>query len=260
MSPQTLGQINFSHDTIQLVSAKLSKLDALIKALLGNRRVPRKTLKQCIGLLIWATSVALRLRSWLAPLYSDLNSPPGSMRSIPPQMWSAFSSPPGSMHSIPPQIWSAFRASLNKDLRLQNPGSFKVAPCAALRTSRECLALASQHGCASRTLTTPTLAFPSQANNVLLGWRHAFGTRLFSPWRGQQLQALAAADACAEDDLVGIGGWAITSSQVIWFAKTWNMQDIRAVWPCLVKPGQRCIACFETLAQLALLQATVNGR
>ena len=42
----------------------------------------------------------------------------------------------------------------------------------------------------------------------------------------------------------------------IWFAETWNMQDIRAVWPCLVKPGQRHTACFETLAQLALLQAT----
>ena len=58
----------------QLVSAKLTKLDALIKALLGNRRVPRKTLEQCIRLLIWATSIALHLRSWLAPLYSDLNS------------------------------------------------------------------------------------------------------------------------------------------------------------------------------------------
>ena len=69
--------------------------------------------------------------------------------------------------------------------------------------------------------------------------------------RPHQLQALAAADACAEDDLVGIGGWAITSSP-----ETWNMQDIRAAWPCLVKPRQRRIACFETLAQLALLQAT----
>ena len=59
-----------------------------------------------------------------------------------------------------------------------------------------------------------------------------------------------------EDDLVGIGGWAITSCQVVWFAETQNMQDIRAVWPCLVKPGQRYIACFKTLAQLALLQAT----
>ena len=72
-------EINFSHDTIQLMSAKLAKLDALIKSLLGSRRVPRKTLEQCIGLLIWATSIALHLRSWLAPLYADLNSPPGSI-------------------------------------------------------------------------------------------------------------------------------------------------------------------------------------
>ena len=82
-------EINFSHDTIQLMSAKLTKLDALIKALLGSKRVLRKTLEQC---LIWATSIALHLRSWLAPLYSDLRS-------------------------IPPQMWPAFRASLNKDLK-----------------------------------------------------------------------------------------------------------------------------------------------
>ena len=43
--------------------------------------------------------------------------------------------------------------------------------------------------------------------------------------RPRELQALAATDACAEDDLVGIGGWAITSSQVVWFAETWNTQD-----------------------------------
>ena len=103
-------EINFSHDTIQLVSAKLTKLDALIKSLLGNRRVPRKTLEQCIGLLIWATSIALHLRSWLAPLYSDLNSPPGSM------------------HLIPPQLWSAFRASLNKDLKTSQACGSQWAP------------------------------------------------------------------------------------------------------------------------------------
>ena len=30
-------EINFSHDTIQLMSAKLAKLDALIKSVLGSR-------------------------------------------------------------------------------------------------------------------------------------------------------------------------------------------------------------------------------
>ena len=45
-------EINFSHDTIQLVSAKLMKLDALIKALLGSKRVLVKTLEQCTHLLV----------------------------------------------------------------------------------------------------------------------------------------------------------------------------------------------------------------
>ena len=123
------------------------------------------TLGQCIGLLIWATSIAL-LRSWLAPLYSDLNSPPGLMRLIPPQMW------------------SAFRASLNKDLKTSHslPGlsitvapkfwKFQVAPCTALRTSRGCPALANPRGCASRTPITHILAFPSQASNASHGRRY----------------------------------------------------------------------------------------
>ena len=69
--------------------------------------------------------------------------------------------------------------------------------------------------------------------------------------RPRQLQALAATNACAEDEMVGIGGWAITSSQVVWFAETWNARHTSRV-----KPAQRYSACFETLAQLALLQAT----
>ena len=36
-------EINFSHDTIQLMSSKLGKLDALIKSLLGSRRALQDT-------------------------------------------------------------------------------------------------------------------------------------------------------------------------------------------------------------------------
>ena len=97
------------------------------KALLGSKRVPRKTLKQCVGLLIWATSIALHPRSWLAPLYSDLNSPPGSMHSKPPQMWSAFRASLKTSHSLP-SLWAP------KFLK------FQAAPHTALRTSRVCQA------------------------------------------------------------------------------------------------------------------------
>ena len=74
-------EINFAHDTIQLMKTKLVKLEDLITTPLDKRKVLRKTLEQCIGLLIWATSIALHLRPWMAPLYADLHSPPGSMHS-----------------------------------------------------------------------------------------------------------------------------------------------------------------------------------
>ena len=32
---------------------------------------------------------------------------------------------------------------------------------------------------------------------------------------------------------MGIGGWAVTASQMVWFAETWTMQDVRRVaLPC----------------------------
>ena len=168
-------EINFSHDTTQLMSAKLAKLDALIKSLLGNRRVPCKTLEQCIGLPgLWITagSNILEISGRALHCPQDIQRVPGTSK----------------------PTW----------VRIADPNN----PYTSLsKSSQQCLT-----------------------------------------WL-----ALAGANACAEDDMVGIGGWAITSSQVV---ETWNMQDIRAVWPCLVKPAQRYIARCETLAQLALLQAT----
>ena len=72
------------------------------------------------------------------------------------------------------------------------------------------------------------------------------------------LQCLAAADACAEDTKVGIGGWVITPTAVAWFAEMWEMSELRQTWYFLTKPAQSYIASFETLAQFALLQSTYH--
>ena len=66
------------------------------------------------------------------------------------------------------------------------------------------------------------------------------------------MHCYAAADARADRDLVGIGGWFVSATQCAWFAEQWNISEIRDLWPALHKPAQRYIACFETLAQLAL--------
>ena len=56
----------------------------------------------------------------------------------------------------------------------------------------------------------------------------------------------------AEGDQVGIGGWVSTKHSLAWFAEAYTMEEIRAFWPFLTKDAQKYIACFETLAQLAL--------
>ena len=66
------------------------------------------------------------------------------------------------------------------------------------------------------------------------------------------LSSLARADAMAEGSKVGIGGWISTKHSLAWFAEAYTMEEIRAFWPFLTKEAQRYIACFETLAQLAL--------
>ncbi|CAE7765187.1 unnamed protein product [Symbiodinium sp. CCMP2592] len=56
----------------------------------------------------------------------------------------------------------------------------------------------------------------------------------------------------AEGDRVGIGGWITTKQGMAWFAEAWTMEEVRSTWPFLTKDAQKYIACFETLAQLAL--------
>ena len=69
--------INFLLETIELTPLKTLKLKEQLHALLRSKRVKRKLLEQVLGLLIWATSLGLELRSWLVPLCADLHSPPG---------------------------------------------------------------------------------------------------------------------------------------------------------------------------------------
>ena len=66
------------------------------------------------------------------------------------------------------------------------------------------------------------------------------------------MRCMAAADARADGNTVGIGGWISTATQFAWFAEQWDMEELRRHWPQLVEAPQKYIACFETLAQLAL--------
>ena len=61
----------------------------------------------------------------------------------------------------------------------------------------------------------------------------------------------------AEGSTVGMGGCISASQSFAWFSERWDMTEIRMRWPHLTKNDQAHIACFETLAQLALAMTAV---
>ena len=81
---------NFRSETVSLEPDKLIKLASQIQALLAAKKVPKKALQSCLGLLNWATSISHHLGSYTVPLYSGLHSPPGMLYNVPSRMWQRF--------------------------------------------------------------------------------------------------------------------------------------------------------------------------
>ena len=246
-------QINLDVDTIALAQAKLDKLCTQLSSIYASKKVLRKTLEQTIGLLVWATAINPHMRPHLAPLYRDLHSPPGAMYSVSANRWRNFLDCLAADLAFAKDLPGIFipkgamvieyggrRLHTKADLplvpRSSKPQYVRVADPASKTTtlqkdSRECIAWLRN-----------TLEYSPTAP-------------LSDP---PCLPCLAAADACAEEDMVGVGGWLITSHAVVWFSEMWSIQDLRLTWPFLTKKAQAYISSFEALAQFILLQAAYH--
>ena len=246
-------EINFDYDTIKLSQNKILKLLQLIAELLQTPKVCRKLLERTIGLMVWASSISLHLRPHLAPLYADLYSPPGSQ------------------YAVPAPLWQTFRSALSHDLQLPACPSGLFIPTGARILEYKGRTL----HCKSDLFEIPATAKVQfirasnpEASHTRLRRESVESLKWFASTISQSsqrplampstLQCLAAADACAEDTKVGIGGWVITPRAVAWFAEMWEISELRQTWPFLTKPAQSYIASFETLAQFALLQSTYH--
>ena len=68
-------------------------------------------------------------------------------------------------------------------------------------------------------------------------------------WSGQ-----CAADACAFSDICQIGGFIkFPSGNTVWFSEKFTYDDFKTLDIPVTKEMQKCIASFETLAQIAIL-------
>ena len=103
---------------------------------------------------------------------------------------------------------------------------------------------------------------------VAKGWLNMLdhSPSVHSLWSPTPVHIYAAADAFAEGNTAGIGGWMAydmpsSPSQVFWFSHKVCFQDVPAWWDCPANL-QSAIAAFEVLAQIGLiaLKYRISGR
>ena len=207
----------------------------------------RKKLESSLGLLMWSTATCSHLRPYLAPLYRDLRSAKGSVKQIHAQQWLPFLDAHNNEAIVARQplgVWLPLHA------RAINIGSTQQQSKADIPKVPP-----------GRKAAWIRIADPRRTEIHLrdeskqaIAWLSACFShdRIRSIRQKPALQCYAAADAMAKGEPFGIGGWLVTSSHCSWFSERYCMSEARALWPQLQDTAQRYIACFETLAQLAL--------
>ena len=233
--------------TVQLAAGKLEKLQTQLQELARSRKIPRKLLERALGLLMWATTTCPQLRPYLAPLYRDLHSGRGTLHSIHASSWQTFLDALDNeavVRSKPAGMWLPLGA------KLLEVGSIAITGKASVPR------VPPSHKPQWVRLQDPSrneLHLRNESRAALTWLSRCFASsRIRSLKQYPLLHCMAAADARADGNLVGIGGWIGTATQFVWFAEQWGISEVRRHWPQLIEAPQKYIACFEALAQLAL--------
>ena len=240
-------------ETVELREAKLTKLRDQLAELRQQSKVPRKALEGVLGLLNWATTLSKHLRPFMAPLYKDLHSAKGTLHSIAPGMWQNFYDAldeHAKLTRTPAGTW------LPPQAQLLEVGSIKI------NSKKDVPLVPPSHKHQWVRLADPRRSeiHLRQESKFVLAWLSlCFAHEQPRSLRtAPRMHCFSAADAFADTNKMGIGGWLSTATAFVWFSEIFSADEVRAQWPQLHGSLQPYIhvGCFETLAQLALAQCS----
>ena len=242
---------NFTSGSFHIPQEKVDKLYNLIKEVTRSRRVTSTLLHKLVGLLQWFCQLYKSCKPWLASLFADLH------RHL------------ASQYSISQGLWPSLPRYLDDDLRFtsvlpgtQVPlgGKLLEARHTELRTKKDLSKVRTSNRIWMR-VTNPKSdrRSLSQASKTFLSFWEEWCQRL-QPYTALslplQLQVEPFADARADGELVGIGGFiSLPSGRCVWFSQSWQLSELSCLGLQLRQPAHKDIACYETLAQIALVHA-----
>ena len=235
---------------ISLPEDKVQRLRDQLRELRRSERCSKKSLEKAVGLLNWLTQVFILMRTWLPYLYRDLFSIPASHFSVDPGSWQQVmgclddnlfftSQPPGS--GIP--IGSRLLAVRHKEV------SSKADLTVLYLSERRLWLRIRDFQSTKRKLSPDSL----RVIQMYLEWITST-TIVKSLFPRQLWQGSCAADACAYSNICQIGGFVrFPNGATIWFSSRFDHNDFINLQIPVTSEMQKFIACFETLAQMAIL-------
>ena len=234
-----------------LPSIKVSKVLAQIEELLtAGPKVKFKTLESIIGRLLWITGLWSVLRPLLAPLYAALQRVPASSVGVSPELWASIRRNLDDDCSL---RRSVNHPSFHRGARITRVGNSFVDTRAQLeavpfRKRRLWVEV--------KDPDNPLRVLSDAGRSCLIAWRAVFqGTPFVRPLRTPtRLTLTAEADAFAESDSSGLGGYVLwPSGRNFWFSMRLSAADWAKVTDLFPAPLQSHISALELLAQLLLL-------
>ena len=201
-------------DCLHLAQAKLAKLRTQLKKLAGSKKIQRKFLESSLGLLMWAISTCPLRRPYLAPLYKDLRSSRGTLLQIHARDWRRFRDSLSPYAVVTAQVLGMWISAKSKLLAV---GAITI------NSKQDVPAVPP-----ARKPQWVRLSDPSRSEVHLRNESRQALRWLASGFSHDQLRAMrqapllpcmAAADAVAEGETIGIGGWISTSKQSFGFPR-----------------------------------------
>ena len=197
---------DFSTESLRLRAPKLEKLREQLSRLAQGKKVPRKKLEAALGLLMWATRTCPHLRPYMAPLYRDLRSGAGTLKQTHVPQWQHFLDALDNQAEViaqPVGLWLPLGAKMTKLGSSDVSCKANLPPVPVAHKSQWIRIHDPSH---SEVHLRP------EAKHALLWLGTCFAhDRTRSTRQNPMLHCYAAADARADGDIVGIGGWFVSS-------------------------------------------------
>ena len=246
-----IGILVLAHErTLELPEEKFLKADGFLRTLTAGSKIPRKEFEKGLGFLMYVATIATYLKPWLSALFQDMfRAARAKIKLDSAGLAAVFAS----LDDEGLVAWDIPWAKIKRGWRPRKRAMSHLRDGASSPVSIDFMV---------PTPSRVTVSEMSSKTAKFLATTLRHMPSLVRCSSLKQLQGCGAADACAQGEQAGIGGWWALKQdpepgEIFWFSLVVGPEDFPSF--ALAKDAQRDIAFYECVAQVILLSLRLWG-